>query len=264
MDSVPKIMAHQYNPLGRTPWSGWAAVFISISFLAFQFIIAALVGVVLLVSVVGTSVFDGGLLVGEVRTLIDIGIISFAISYILTTGVVVFVGGLRGGAVLDVLLLRKPDNFIANLITGFVLLVFFFWLLSFVIETFFVGDAKQNEAQMKQIFTAIKSSNLLWVGVVIVVIGAPVIEEMIFRGFLLNSLSKTRLGFWGAAGVSSLLWALVHGYATSMAVGLFVFGLLLSLMVKRSGSIWISIILHSLWNGFVTAGMLVALGNSVS
>ena len=264
MDIVPRIIAQKDNALGQTPWGGWSATFMSIGFLVFQFTIAALLGVVLVLSMLGTTVFEGGFSAGEVKMLIDIAIISFAISYFLTIGLIVFVSSLRGGRARDVLLLGKPVQFVFNLIVGVVLLVMFFGLMSYVIETFFANDARQNDAQMKQIFTALKSSNLLWGGIAIVVIGAPIVEEMIFRGFLLNSLSTTRLGFWGGAVVSSLLWSLVHGYAASMAVGLFVFGLLLSLMVKRTGSIWISIILHSFWNGIVTAGMFVALGNSVT
>ena len=263
MGAVSSFFARRNSFEARTPWNGWAAGFMAIGFILFQFAVAGLLGLVLVVVQLDLSIFSkGGFSAGEVSALIDICIVALMASYIITFGFIVFVAGLRGGTAGEVLRLKRPDDFVVNLIIGLVLLVVFFSLLSFVIETFFARDAQQSDAQMKQIFAAIKGSRLLWGGVAIIVIGAPILEETIFRGFLLTSLANTRLGFWGAATVSSALWAMIHGYAASMAVGLFVFGLLLSLLVRRSGSIWISIFLHGVWNGVVTAGMFIAMGNS--
>ena len=263
MGAVSRFFSGRNSFEARTPWNGWAAGFMSIGFILFQFAVAGLLGLVLVVLQLDLSIFNkGGFTASQVTMLIDICIVALFASYIITFGFIVFVAGLRGGTARDVLLFKRPDGFVLNLIIGLVLLVVFFSLLSFVIETFFAKDAQHSDAQMKQIFGAIRGSKLLWGGVAIIVIGAPILEETIFRGFLLTSLSNTRLGFWGAAIISSALWAMVHGYAASMAAGLFVFGLLLSLLVRRSGSIWISIIMHGVWNGVVTLGMFVAMGNS--
>ena len=261
MDGISNNIAGKNGFKPRTPWNGWAAVFMSVGFIIFQFTFAGVLGLTLVLVQFGMAVFQGGFSSSDVAALIDIIIIALVFSYLVTYWIVLFIAGRRGGIAADVLLLRRPVNFVANLIIAIVLLVGFFFLLSFVIETFFARDARQTDAQMKQIFAAIKDSYLLWGGVAIIVIGAPILEETIFRGFLLASLSATRLGFWGAAAVSSAVWAMIHGYAASMAAGLFVFGLLLSLMVKRSGSIWISVIMHGLWNGAVTLGMFIAIGN---
>ena len=44
-------------------------------------------------------------------------------------------------------------------------------------------------------------------------IGAPLSEELLFRGFLLSALAKSRLGFWGAALIATALWTSLHiGY----------------------------------------------------
>ena len=39
----------------------------------------------------------------------------------------------------------------------------------------------------------------LALALLVVGIGAPLSEELLFRGFLLSALARTRLGFWGAA-----------------------------------------------------------------
>lgn len=263
METQRRILGGNNNFHAQTPWGGWAAGFISIGFFVFQIIFAGILGLALVLGQFGPTIFEGGLTltVSDKKLLIDLIIITLVISYIATVGLVVFVAGRRGGSVAEVLSLKRPAGFLINMVLGIVLLMIFFAALSFVMETFFARDAQQTEAQMKQIFALIKDSSLLWGGVGVIVVGAPILEETVFRGFLLNSLSKTRLGFWGGAALSSLLWAAIHGYAASMAVGLFVFGLLLSFMVLRTGSIWISIIMHALWNGAVTIGMFVMMGN---
>ena len=82
-----------------------------------------------------------------------------------------------------------------------------------------------------------------------VVIGAPVAEEMIFRGQLFAALRQTRLGNAGAAVLTSAAWALMHMSEPWFSIGLiFVMGLVLSWLLLRYGSLALTIILHGLWN----------------
>ena len=80
--------------------------------------------------------------------------------------------------------------------------------------------------------------------VISLVIAAPLVEEFAFRGFLLSAL-----GFWGGATVSNTFWVSLHAtypwHALSM---IFVFGMLLSLAIWRTGSLWTCIVAHGLYN----------------
>ncbi len=257
--TLGRFLAGDNNFSSQTPWGGWAAFFMSVSFFAFQIVVAMVVGLALVLWLLGVEIFSGKPAPGDVTSLIDIGIVTLLISYALTYGFMLFVGGLRGGTIGDVLLLKKSVRLFGNMVFGIVVLAVFFVTFSLVIDTFFARDGAQSEIQMKQIFGMIGQSGFVWAGVAAIVIGAPFVEETIFRGFLLASLAKTRLGFWGAAAVSSGLWAMLHGYASSMAAGLFVFGMLLSWMVRRTGSIWVSITLHAIWNGGVTLAIFAAM-----
>ncbi len=259
MEAVRRFIVGDNNFEAETPWGGWSALFMSISFFVFQIIITIIIGMVLVITIHGSGVFRGEYAASDIASFINIGIISLFTGYILTYGLVLFVGILRGGTIGNALLLKRPENLLRNIVVGVIALALFFAAFSFVISTFFAHDSTQSEAQMKLIFETLRQSSFLWAGVAVIVIGAPFIEETIFRGFLLASLSKTRLGFWGGAVVSSAMWASMHGYAISMAGGLFVFGLLLSWMVRRTGSIWVSILLHAIWNGGVTAAMFAAM-----
>jgi len=91
------------------------------------------------------------------------------------------------------------------------------------------------------------------VAFLMVVIGAPVSEELLFRGFVLPPLAKTRLGFWGAAAVTTLTWMATHFYSWQGSLEIMVLGFALSYLLWRTGSILPSIALHGLWNGVYAA-----------
>jgi membrane protease YdiL (CAAX protease family) len=86
----------------------------------------------------------------------------------------------------------------------------------------------------------------------VVAFGAPLSEEMLFRGFLLSALARTRLGFWGAALVSNLPWAALHaGYSAVGLAEVFAIGLLFSWLLWRTGSLRVLIFCHALYNALV-------------
>ena len=70
---------------------------------------------------------------------------------------------------------------------------------------------------------------------------APITEELLMRGFILNSLSPVNRNFGIIA--SSLLFGLMHGNFNQMFNG-FLLGLLLAYIAMKSGSIKASIICH--------------------
>jgi len=80
---------------------------------------------------------------------------------------------------------------------------------------------------------------------------SPLQEEMVFRGLLLLSFFRTRLWFWGAAFLTSLLFALLHN---PLSINLFlhaphiIMGLAFAWALRTTGSLWVPIFLHSLNN----------------
>ncbi len=85
-----------------------------------------------------------------------------------------------------------------------------------------------------------------------VILGAPVTEELIFRGALFSAIVNTRLGRVGAVLISSALWALIHlSAAPWLYVGvIFIMGLVLGVLLLRFGSLWVTIACHAAWNMF--------------
>ena len=82
------------------------------------------------------------------------------------------------------------------------------------------------------------------------VIGAPLAEEIIFRGQIFAALSQTPLGLSGASLITSALWAGIHWPTQPLyVVGLlFLMGLILCWLLVRFGSLWVTIICHAAWN----------------
>ncbi len=103
-------------------------------------------------------------------------------------------------------------------------------------------------------FADLARSSVLWLAVLVLVIGAPLWEEALFRGFLLPALTKTRYGFRGAALLTTFAWTVLHmGYTL---VGLFevlIIGFYFCWLMWRYGNLWLTIVLHALYNGLQLA-----------
>ena len=77
-------------------------------------------------------------------------------------------------------------------------------------------------------------------------VAAPLFEEVLFRGFLLPSLTRY-MSVWGAIAASSLLFALAH-LSVSEVLPLATLGTILGIVYTRSRNLLAPILLHSLWN----------------
>ena len=92
-------------------------------------------------------------------------------------------------------------------------------------------------------------------------IAAPVFEEVMFRGFLLPSLTKY-MPIWGAIIASGFLFAIAH-LNISEVLPLAVLGIILGVVYTRSRNLLSSMLLHSLWNsGTLLSLYVLGSGNS--
>ncbi|MDJ0557118.1 MAG: CPBP family glutamic-type intramembrane protease [Microcoleaceae cyanobacterium MO_207.B10] len=92
-------------------------------------------------------------------------------------------------------------------------------------------------------------------------IAAPVFEEIMFRGFLLPSLTKY-MPIWGAIVASGFLFALAH-LNISEVLPLAVLGIILGVVYTRSRNLLSSMFLHSLWNSGTLLSLYI-LGSGAS
>jgi membrane protease YdiL (CAAX protease family) len=92
----------------------------------------------------------------------------------------------------------------------------------------------------------LKVMGSFWLTFVLVVIIAPIIEEIVFRGVLFPAI-KRRFGLVAGILFSSLVFTLVHIDPIQM-ISVLPLGIYLAVMYHRTGSIYPGMILHATWN----------------
>lgn len=86
------------------------------------------------------------------------------------------------------------------------------------------------------------------------VVVPPIVEEVLFRGYLYTGL-RTKLGFVATALIVSAMFALPHALASSdgflwvAVIDTFVLSLVLCYLREKTGALWAAIALHALKNG---------------
>ncbi|MEJ7585109.1 MAG: type II CAAX endopeptidase family protein [Acidimicrobiales bacterium] len=102
-----------------------------------------------------------------------------------------------------------------------------------------------------------KATDPLGVGllVLIVVMGAPVVEELFFRGLLQRSVSR-RIGAVGAVAITAVVFGLTH-FQPLQVPALAAFGAVLGLLALRTGRLGPGIVAHLAFNAVTVIALLV-------
>ena len=88
--------------------------------------------------------------------------------------------------------------------------------------------------------------NNLFINFLLIIIVAPIIEEIVFRGLFYKTLKKF-VPFIQASIISSLIFAIIHENILSFTI-LFLFSLYLTWIYERTNSILYPILTHSIFN----------------
>src|SRR5262245_17403593 len=227
-----------YEP--RTPWRPIVALFAALVIVA-----ASIVGAVLLlgIGVVGGTAGgeDGATWRQDMSALATLAVWQ-ALAIILTF----LASALFGGRARDVLALRSPGPpsiYLRAVILMAVLQV----AVSAVQYTLLPQDLYADLRPFVRLFGEQWALALLVVGV-----GAPLSEELLFRGFLLSALARSRVGFVGGALVTSGLWTALHaGYSLAGIAEVFTIGLFFCWLLWRTGSLRVPIFCHGLYNALI-------------
>lgn len=151
-----------------------------------------------------------------------------------------------------IVLLRKGISFKEYLaIKDIPLKEYVCWFAIFLIFIFsweglnVLFDQPVSDWMMKTYQTA-QYLPLLWVAIVI---AAPLVEELFFRGFLFEGLRESWMGPVGAVLVTSIFWASIHvQYNVFQMVMIGFLGVLLGIAKIKTRSLYITLAMHSLLN----------------
>jgi uncharacterized protein len=101
-----------------------------------------------------------------------------------------------------------------------------------------------------QIYTSASWRPLLWS---VVLVAAPVFEEVFLRGFAFRGIQASPLGAAGAVVLTSLIWTGMHvQYGWPELQTLLVVGVFLGIARAVTGSVRTTIVMHSVWNLIAT------------
>lgn len=105
-------------------------------------------------------------------------------------------------------------------------------------------------------FAGLARSDGWWILLLAAGLGAPIAEELLFRGLLYTGIRTSPVGASGAAVVTSLLWASLHteysGYGLALLV---LFGLYFAWLREKTGSVWPAILAHGIYNSLVVLAL---------
>ncbi len=119
-------------------------------------------------------------------------------------------------------------------ISTFVILLFFYWSINHIYDA-----GMDNRAERLSTMTV---STYIWFSMIL----SPIAEEVIMRLFLYNSLKRT--SHWIVSMlVSSFAFAILHNTLAHTVLAL-CFGIILTLVYEYTGSWWLIIIYHMLYN----------------
>jgi membrane protease YdiL (CAAX protease family) len=137
---------------------------------------------------------------------------------------------------------------------GVLAVVYLAWALfeAVLLGTFFKEELHRDT----EVFEYVLSTPLAGFLVIMMVVIAPISEEFVFRKILLDPLARSRLGFRGAAYLTSLVRAVIHFYSLPLTIFVFASGVAFCYLARSAKSIWPGVAAHAILNAYAAAVML--------
>jgi len=112
---------------------------------------------------------------------------------------------------------------------------------------------------MTKVYNSTNNKLMLWIAVAV---AAPIFEEFLFRGFLLEGLRRTFLGVTGAILLTSASWAIIHmQYGWFEIITIFLIGIIFSVAKLKTESLYVPIAMHVFMN--LTASIMMEFAPAV-
>lgn len=237
--------------VARTGWPAWSVIPAALLILT----LAALTGVILawgyssLAGLGFPQVAENAVLPPQVMVQLTAWTAGLQIGMILLT---LLAAGFFSSTRAEVLALRPPAQGWRVLPVALIPL--------FLVTTAWTGTLLlvKPEAVLHDLrpFQELLHGDTFWLMLIVIGVGAPLSEELLFRGFLFSGLAKSKLGFVGAGILTALLWTLLHvGYSIFGLIEVMGIGLYLAWLLVRTGSLWVTMFCHAVYNSVMALGL---------
>ncbi|MCF6189758.1 MAG: CPBP family intramembrane metalloprotease [Cocleimonas sp.] len=109
---------------------------------------------------------------------------------------------------------------------------------------------------MARVYGSTNNKIMLWITIAF---AAPIFEEFLFRGFLLEGFRHSKLGDTGAVLLTSFLFAIIHiQYGWFEITTIFVIGIIFAVAKLKTNSLYVPIAMHMFMNLSASVLMEVA------
>ncbi len=147
-----------------------------------------------------------------------------------------------------------------NLLATWPLMMATITMTMFVAELIWGSDYQMQQHQQLEMITEYPQLPLRIMIVFVAVIIAPLLEEMLFRGFVqttIRSFFNIRNSAWPAIAASSVFFAIMHEDPGHWPA-LFILGVCLGYSYEKSGSLFRPIFIHLFFNAYsITAALFL-------
>jgi uncharacterized protein len=236
------ILATNSNNLWETPWDWeitWQVLIVGFFFIG-QFVLPILLGL-------------SGFNPTNASLTVKAGYVFFTYMLMAVSGILVLYWSIKSFLPLpkDWFKFKFNDNWFAWGFGGYLVAIPLVLIVSLINQQLWQGQGGSNPL----LSLALESQNKVALAIFFITasIAAPIFEEIMFRGFLLPSLTRY-ISVWGAILISSLIFAIAH-LSLSEVFPLATLGIILGVVYTRSRNLLASMFLHSLWN----SGTLISL-----
>ncbi|MHC4324707.1 MAG: lysostaphin resistance A-like protein [Planctomycetota bacterium] len=147
---------------------------------------------------------------------------------------------------------------IANLLAVWPLMMAAITITMFIAGLIWGADYRMQQHQQLETITEYQQLPLRIMVVFVAVIIAPLLEEMLFRGFVqttIRSMLNIRNSAWPAIAASSAFFAIMHTDPGHWPA-LFILGICLGYSYEKSGSLFRPIFIHLFFNAYSVASAL--------
>ena len=127
-----------------------------------------------------------------------------------------------------------------------------------VISNFLLSNGEPKKEDLQEIVQTLMTNDDISLKIAIAlsaIIFAPLIEEVIFRGYLYPVIKRFSHPIFSCV-ITSLLFAVIHSNLEGL-MPLFLLAIVLTIFYEISKSIWVPILMHACFNGVNTISILI-------
>ncbi len=216
-----------------------SAVIILIASIVLSIAVVAVTALVLLLEGTASSRDIFTVIIALAIPIFDVSLLATTLPYIIRKGLVGILGLAIGANLIILGLLWGAGIFAVNLAISYI-------MTQFLGKYYYSGIYEYFISYPLTKYVLIASAILL----------APVAEELYFRGVLYTSL-KAKLGVWGGAVLSAVVFAAIHGMPAAF-ITLLVIGIMLAYVFEKYKSLTPAIVAHLINNSLSVVILLTS------